>query len=291
MTVLVTGVGGQLGGVLFRKLVGDGARALGVASPSGPVPSFGESRRVELADANAVIALVRECRPRLVVHAAAISSVAGAHANEAHARGINVLATACLARATENVGGRFVFVSTDMVFDGEAAPHSESSEPRPLSAYGRSKLDGERAALGGTAALVVRLPLLYGMPATPRPTTFASQVQALREGKPLNLFHDEFRTPLWLEDAATVLVRCAESELTGIVHAGGRERWSRFDMGLVLAEVLGVTAEGVRSVSRNDAPALEPRARDLSLDSSKYEARFGVTAGRPLRDALRAMAL
>jgi dTDP-4-dehydrorhamnose reductase len=289
MTWLLTGASGQLGSVLLRRLVRDGEAALGVLSPSGREPYEGETVRCDLTDAGAVTALFERVRPTRVVHAAAISSVAEAHANPEHARRVNAGATSNVVAAAREVEARLVFVSTDMVFDGEHAPFAESSEPGPLSQYGRSKLAGELATGADPRALVVRLPLLYGIPAAPRETTFSSQVSALREGRPLTLFHDEIRTPLWLEDAATALVTCARSTRTGVLHAGGPERLSRLDMGRLLAAALGVRAPDLRAVSRTSVPAPEPRARDLSLDSSAYRELFGAWPGRPMADALAAI--
>jgi dTDP-4-dehydrorhamnose reductase len=224
-----------------------------------------------------------------VVHAAAISGLAAAHDDPERARRVNVVATGELCAASARIGARVLYVSTDMVFDGERAPYDESAEPSPVSEYGRSKLEGERAALEASDALVVRLPLMYGMPAVQRATTFVEQVRALRERRPLKLFYDEFRTPLTLEDAAVCLVRAAHSDVTGVIHLGGPERLSRFEMGGLLAEALGVRDPVISRVSRLEAASAEPRARDLSLTSARYTQVFGPAHFRPMKETLRAM--
>lgn len=282
---LVTGVSGQLGSVLSKHLADASEPTVGVASPTGPLPSSGtDVVRLDITDTAAVEDLVARRRPEYVIHAAAISGLAAAHADPERARRVNVLATQRLCDASVRIGARAIYVSTDMVFDGESAPYDESSQPAPVSAYGRSKLEGERAAFAAGGALVVRLPLMYGMPAVARSTTFVEQVRALRERRPLRLFHDEYRTPLSLEDAAARLVDAARSDLTGTIHAGGPERLSRLQMGLLLAEALGVVDPVIEKVSRLDAPSPEPRARDLSLASVRCAA-----SGRTMREALRAM--
>ena len=258
-------------------------------SPGAAPPGWGRWLRADLGVPGALETLCRRERPAIVVHTAAIASVALAHAQPALALRINVEASAELARAAAEIGARLVYVSTDMVFDGERAPYAESAPAQPGSVYGRTKRDGELAVLGACAALVVRLPLMYGLPALPRPNTFAAQVRALRDQQPLQLYHDEFRTPLWLDDGADALIRCARSQLTGLLHVGGPERLSRLDMGVQLAEALGAPPACLVSSSRNAQPAAEPRARDLSLDSSRYRDTFGAEAGRTLREALRAM--
>jgi dTDP-4-dehydrorhamnose reductase len=289
MSWLITGAGGQLGSVLLRTLARAGVPALGIASLEGPLPRRGSTIRLELTDESAIKELILRERPSVVVHAGAVSSVVAAHTNPEHAHRVNAVVTGNLAALCAGAGARFLYVSTDMVFDGESAPYRETSTPAPLSEYGRSKREGELLALAIEGSLVVRLPLLYGVPDVSRASTFLDQVRALREGRALKLFDDEWRTPLSLEDAAASLVRAAKSELTGALHAGGPERLSRVEMGTLLAAALGIREPRIVAASRLAVAAPEPRARDLGLDSTRFMDAFGVAPGRPMRDALAAM--
>lgn len=289
MTLLITGASGQLGSVLWRQQQRRGEASIGVISPSATLPSWGPCLRAELRHPEELAALCRRVRPTHVIHAAAIANVALAHSDPTLATTVNVEASAALARAAREVGARLVYVSTDMVFDGERAPYDESARPEPGSVYGRTKREGELATLAECDALVVRLPLLYGFPALPRHTTFAAQVRAVRDRQALNLYEDEFRTPLWLEDAASALHSCAHSELTGFLHLGGPERLSRLEMGASLAEALGQKGARLVACSRNATPADEPRPRDLSLSARRYREAFGADPGRTLRAALHEM--
>jgi dTDP-4-dehydrorhamnose reductase len=289
MTLLITGVSGQLGSVLLRAAVRLGKPAFGVASPSGPEPFDGQFSRVDITDAPALSELVARVRPSAVVHAAALSTVLGARSDPERARRVNAVATGALAAAADRAGARFVYVSTDMVFDGERAPYDEAAAPAPVSVYGRSKLGGEIAARVHPGALVVRVPLLYGIPAVARPSTFREQCNALVQRRPLTLFHDEHRTPLSLEDAALALIRTAESDQTGVLHIAGPERLSRLEMGHILADALGVERPLIESASRLSISAPEPRPADLSLQSKRYALVFGSPPGRPMRRALAAL--
>ena len=285
MTWLVTGAGGQVGSVLLRRLARDREPAIGVLSPTGPAPVEGACERLDLLDARAVEALFARYAPQVVVHAAAMASVAAAAQGAALAQQINAGVTAHLARLAHERGARFVYTSTDMVFDGERAPYAEHAAPEPATTYGQSKLDGERAVLAYARHTVVRLPLLYGMPAVSRNTTFLDQVAALRAGRTLKLFIDEWRTPLWLEDATRALVRVARSREAGVLHLAGPERLSRLEMGRLLARALGVASPAIEGVPRSALAAPEPRPRDLSLSAERYMSAFGEPPGRPLAEA------
>lgn len=287
---LITGAGGQLGSVLLRRLVGAGRSAFGLISPRGPAPQVGECRRLEITDAEAVKRVVGDLQPRFIVHCAALTQIQAAWEQPDLARRINVAATASLAAAAMEIGARFVLVSTDMVFDGTQAPYQESSAAAPLSAYGRSKLAAEEYARSHPRGLVARLPLMYGLPAVERPTTFRTQLEALRAGLPLKLFVDEFRTPIWLEDAAASLTVAAASEVAGVLHMGGPERLSRWEMGRIAAEGLGVSTPYLVASRRSELATPEPRPADLSLDSSFFARLFGRPAGRPMHEAMREIA-
>ncbi|HEY6555995.1 MAG TPA: sugar nucleotide-binding protein [Polyangiaceae bacterium] len=286
MTWLVTGAGGQVGSVLLRLLAFRQEPAIGVVSPAGPAPEGARCERLDLADERAARALLERCRPRVIVHVAALASVAAAARDPAAAHQMNAVVTEHLARLAHEHGARFVYTSTDMVFDGQRAPYAEHDAPEPGTAYGRSKLAGERATLSWQAHVVVRLPLLYGVPAVARQTTFLDQMAALREQRPLSLFDDEWRTPLWLEDAARALIRIARSSEAGVLHLAGPERLSRLQMGRVLAHALGVESPTIHAIPRSAVPALEARPRDLSLSAARYTSLFGEAPGRRMAEAI-----
>ena len=288
--VLVTGVTGQLGAYLVRELVARKADVVAWAH-ARPAEVFGiTARPVELADRDDLTRSLREAAPDVVIHAAAMAAVGDCAREPVRAEAINSRATADLADLCASTGARLVFVSTDLVFDGEAAPYTEAAEPRPLSVYGRTKAAAERAVLAAGRNAVVRVSLLFGPSLTDRPNFFDSQVTALRGGQPVRLFHDEWRTPLGLATAARALIAVADSEATGLFHVGGPERMSRLEMGQRLAAYLGVEANGIENTSRLTAGG-ESRPRDTSLDSTRWRDSFAEQSWPTLEQALAEMGL
>jgi dTDP-4-dehydrorhamnose reductase len=270
---LVTGATGQLGAYLVRELVGRGV-AVTAWGHSRPAPVFGVTARpVDLTDPGGLAAAFAEARPGVVLHAAAVSAVGDCARDPERAEAVNGGGTAALGALCERVGIRLVYVSTDLVFDGERPPYSESSPVNPLSVYGRSKATGERAVLSNPRNVVARVSLLFGPSRNGRPNFFDSQVAALREGRPLRLFHDEWRTPLGLATAARALAEIATSDVAGLLHVGGPERMSRVEMGHRLAAHLGINRPLTEPISRRSVPG-EPRPRDTSLDSSRWRVSF-----------------
>lgn len=151
MKVLIAGGGGQLGRSLMLTAPG---HATVIAPPRA---------EFDIADEKRVAALVSEIRPDLLINAAAWTAVDKAESEEDAARLINATGVGYLARAAAEVGARFVHVSTDYVFDGKACePYLPDTPPAPTSAYGRTKLEGERqAAQHHPGPLIVRTAWVY----------------------------------------------------------------------------------------------------------------------------------
>jgi dTDP-4-dehydrorhamnose reductase len=152
MRVLVTGCGGQVGHEVAHALAG----ACEVVAH--------DRASLDLADAPQLRERVREARPDVVVNAAAYTAVDRAESEAAAAHAVNAVAPGILGEECRRAGALLLHFSTDYVFDGaKASPYVESDATNPLSVYGRTKLDGERAvAAAGCDHLVLRTSWVYG---------------------------------------------------------------------------------------------------------------------------------
>ncbi|MBI5763801.1 MAG: SDR family oxidoreductase [Planctomycetes bacterium] len=283
---LITGAGGQLGSVLLRTLTRAGHSATGLISPTGPAPLVGMTIRCDLTDRDSLSNVLSALQSTHIVHAAAVTNVQSAFENPGCARKVNVDATAHLVQLASQSGSRLVYISTDLVFDGKAGHYRETDAPLPLSVYGQSKLDGERLVLAYPGGAVARLPLMYGLPDVIRATTFRNQLQTLRDGQPLRLFEDEFRSPLWLDDAAEAVITIAQTAFAGLMHVAGPQRLSRLDMGRIMATALHCEESLLIPTRQWEIAFSEPRPSDVSLCSDQFAATFGRGPGRPMSDAM-----
>jgi dTDP-4-dehydrorhamnose reductase len=286
MRLLITGASGLLGAYLLRAV--ENRRDLVARGGPGGGERFGiVLRPLDLTDSTAVADAFRADRPDVVLHAAALARVADCVRDPERAARINAEATAILAGLAAEAGTRFVLVSTDLVFDGENAPYTEADSPRPLSVYGRTKRAAEEAALAVPRSAVVRVSLLYGPSLHGRPSFFDELAAALRAGRPITLFRDEWRTALDLITAAQALLAVARSNVTGVLHLGGPERVSRLEMGLRLAKFLQADPSPIVAADRAAVPSAEPRPRDVSLDSSRWRSAFPGFRWPRLEEAFR----
>lgn len=252
ITVLLTGAGGQLG------------RELQLAAPAGlTLVSLGRGA-LDISQPAEVRRVFDEVRPAWVLNAAAYTAVDRAETEEALALRINAegaghLAAACLTR-----GAGLVHVSTDFVFDGESGrPYAPDATPAPLGAYGRSKLEGERAVLAAhPGALIVRTGWVYSRFGS---NFVKTMLRLMAERDSLSVVCDHVGTPTWARGLAEALWAAVDRpRLQGIYHWSDAGVCSWYDFAVAIAEealavgLLPRTPE-VRPISASDYPTAASR--------------------------------
>ncbi len=248
--IVVTGSTGYLGHYVVRELDARGVPHCTAGRVAGC------DVRIDLLDPASIRPAVEGLAPATILNVGALSAMGACEQEPDLAMRTNALAVAEWAA----LGVRLVQVSTDLVFDGRSAPYLPTGDVQPLSAYGRSKAEGEVAALRAEDALVVRIPLLFG----PSHDGAHGATDMLQPGRSLGLFTNEYRTPLHVADAARLLVDLALDEARrGIVHLAGPERLSRWDFARRYAEIAHVDGRAWRPTV-----AVDPlRPRDVSMIS------------------------
>lgn len=269
MRLLITGASGQLGAYLLNEAC---RRDLDLIAWSGrpTSPRSGYTLRpVNLLSPAEIVANLEEYSPDVVLHAAAISAADQVRRDPNMARAVNVDATAQISEWCRKFDRRMVYTSTDLVFDGTRAPYKEDAPTRPILEYGRTKESGERALRG--RGLIVRLSLLYGATKCGRNGFFDNAIEAVRRGESPSFFEDEFRTPLDYHTAATALLDLAIGGREGIVHLGGSERVSRYNLMRRAIAASGLPQERVQANRRTDVSLPEPRPADVSFDTTRLQ--------------------
>lgn len=273
MRILVTGASGLLGAHLAELLSRRHAVTGVDRHPwwgNRPIPVVNG----DLTDPGFARKAAQEAAPEAVVHCAALVDVELCEREPARARAMNVEATRLLAEAA---GPKclFIYISTDAVFSGGKSLWKEEDAPAPLSVYARSKLEGERAAREAAPRHLVVRTNFYGWGSGRKPTFGEWMYDSLEKGKPITLFSDVHFTPIYVGDLAERIALLVSADKTGLYHLGGAERVSKAEFGLKMAELAGFPAPQVRIGSVEESPLKAPRAKDSSLDSSRFVRETG----------------
>lgn len=190
-------------------------------------------RDVDLTDFAAVRALFLRQKPALIIHCAAMSRSPDCQANPVQARKINVEATACLAELAAEI--RFVFFSTDLVFDGRKGGYIETDSVNPLSVYAETKVAAENLVLKNPRHIVVRTSLNGGVNNHSRNAFNQELRRVWQNGQATRLFTDEFRCPLSASVTAQAIWELVRHDIAGLFHLAGGQSLSRFEIGQLLA--------------------------------------------------------
>ena len=298
MKILVTGGTGLLGMDLCRRLSADHdllGWARRVPSAGAKPPCRFES--VDVTSEEAVRQGIGRFRPELVVHCAGMTDVDACERDPAAARLDNAAAVGRVASACSAAGAVLLAVSTDYVFDGNSPrPYLEGDAPGPISAYGKSKLEGEQLALElSPRVMVVRVSALFG---AARRNFVSGAAQRLRAGEEVRAVTDQINSPSYTVDLAEGIARlilplrgdlAASSlggPLHGVFHLANRGGASRFRVAEKIAAVLGKPMGLVRAVRWEDLGNPAKRPAQTELDCSRFAERVGEWL-RPWEEALR----
>lgn len=256
-TFLLTGRDGQVGWELQRTL-----------APLGKVVTF-DRHMLDLSDPDAIRAAMRSVCPDVVVNAAAYTAVDQAEKEGDLAMSINGRAPGILAEEAVRAGAWLVHYSTDYVFDGaKDAAYDEDDTPRPLNAYGRSKLAGEEAIRAvGARHTILRTSWVYGL----RGRNFLRTILRLaQEKEELRIVADQIGAPTWsrMIAEATAAMLASHESARGTFHltCGGETSWHGF-------------TQSILELSRAQ------RARDPRLVAIPA-AEYPLPAARPLNSRL-----
>jgi dTDP-4-dehydrorhamnose reductase len=282
LRAIVVGGSGQLGGWLLRTLTGRGHEAIGTYASV----AYHGLVHLDAANLTASASWIRDLKPNVVFYPAGFTWVDGCERDPARAYSANFEQPLNIARAAAESGARFVYFSTDYVFDGVSGPYTEESPVNPLSAYGKSKYEAELALAEvlGDSHLTARTSWVYGPERQGK--NFSYQLaKALSSGKTLECPTDQVSTPSYGPDVAQAVVGLVEGGHSGLVHVAGPEVMDRLTFAKALA--LGFDLDPSLIVGKTTAELGQGAPRPLAggLLSPRLEALIPGLM-RPLTDCM-----
>jgi dTDP-4-dehydrorhamnose reductase len=254
MRILVTGAGGQLGTDLVRTCTEAGDDVLACTSA-----------QLDLGDRDSVAQAITTTEPDVVVNAGAWTAVDDCEADPDRAWRVNALGPRWVTDAARRVGAHVVQISTDYVFDGtKATPYVEWDAPNPPSAYGRSKLGGEREV--DPSHTIVRTAWVCGA----HGKNMVKTVLALADRPELAFVDDQRGSPTFTADLAVAIRRLAVSRLPGTFHVTNQGDTTWYGFVREILELAGYDPGKVRPITTTDLdpPRPAPRPANSVLDNA-----------------------
>lgn len=274
INILITGANGQLGHEMRNVLIDDQRFNAIYTDVAGDNVTM-----LDITDENAVERMVADNGISIIVNCVAYTAVDAAEDNEPLAAKLNAEAVGILANAAKRHSARMVHVSTDYVFDGQGCtPYTEDMPTCPQSAYGRTKLDGERLLLDilGDDAVILRTAWLY----SPYGKNFVKTMLALgKDKRALKVVFDQVGSPTCAHDLARAIVTVitAGEWHPGIYHYSNEGVISWYDFTKAIHRLAGITICDVQPCHSDEFPAKAHRPAYSVLDKTHFKTTFGVT--------------
>lgn len=267
MNILITGANGQLGNEMRR-----------VSAQSNDHYIFTDVAELDITNAETVRQMVLDNDVNVIVNCAAYTAVDKAEEDEAMAELLNATAVANLAAAAKENNATLIHVSTDYVFDGNGCrPYTEEQTTSPASAYGRTKLHGEEAAVqSGCNYLIFRTAWLYSK----HGRNFVKTMRTLTADKPsLKVVFDQVGSPTHAGDLADLIYKIIEERMLdnkGIYHYSNEGVCSWYDFAREICEMSGNECD-VQPCHSDEFPSKVARPAYSVLDKTKVKTTFGVS--------------
>jgi dTDP-4-dehydrorhamnose reductase len=266
MRLLVTGAGGLLGRMVAAEALERGHETVGL-----------DRSALDVTDGRAVQEALDHFRPQAVVHCAAYTAVDRAESEPHLAMSVNRDGAKNVASAAARSGAVPVYVSTDYVFDGaRRTPYRPEDPANPLSVYGRSKLEGERATAGVAAEhLIVRTSWLYGDARGFVPAV----LRRARAGEALLVVDDQEGRPTWAPQVATATLELVERGARGVWHVAGGGTCTWLELAREALRRAGLDCDVAPTTTKAfGAPAARPPYSVLNIEATE------AFLGRPMTD-------
>lgn len=273
MKILITGGSGLLGQYLNIELSKEHEILTLYNQNKGNCSNY-RSVQTDINDYKEIKKITDEFNPDIIIHTAAISNPQSADKlDPKFVYQTNVNTTKFLAELCNNRKVKLIYTSTDLVYAGyRGSMLKENAKLIPISLYAETKLMGEiKIQETFDNYIILRTALLYGFGLNHSINNFHRMYNALKAGKNVKLFYDQFRTPLSLFEAARIINHLCKSDIKNeILNFGGPERVSRVELGEILCDVTGYDKNLIEKASMYDNPDVQPVA-DVSLNTEKLQ--------------------
>ena len=279
MKIAVIGADGQLGTDVVKAFTANGDEIVSLTHAD-----------IELSDAGSVSERLSAVRPNVIVNTAAMHHVDKCEQDPTRAFAVNGLGAKNLALAAKELGATLMHISTDYVFDGEkAAPYVETDAPRPLNAYGNSKLSGEYFVRGTAPQhFVLRTSAIYGKSpcrAKGGLNFIELMLKLARERGEVKVVDDEIVSPTSTRDIARQTVALSRSNAYGLYHATAESSCSWYAFAKEIFEMNG-TKVNLMKAGPNEFPIKVPRPKYSVLENAGLK-KQGLNVFRTWQEGLR----
>jgi dTDP-4-dehydrorhamnose reductase len=271
--VLVFGVSGFLGSnlaILLREM--DGYQVIGVSRVIKPIWFDSVYHQETDYSIESLRGIINQFMPTVIVNCLALSDHEKCEANPQLAEYVNTQLAISLAHLAQEVGSKFVQISTDSVFSGQnkSALYRECDPPKPFSTYGKTKLEGETGVLAVASNSIVSRVNFFGWSPDGKRSILEFFLKELLAGNQITGYKDFIVTSEYVNHLCIDLIDLIELDFSGIIHLSSSDAVSKYDFGVLVADIFQLDPSLIKPATGRtpSSEVIVSRSRDLALDSS-----------------------
>jgi len=228
-------------------------------------------------DRSAVLKLIEKVKPDFVVDTHSLNNVDYAELHRNEAWDINVDGSRNLAEAAKQFGSKYIFLSTDYVFDGRKLKYTEKDKPHPLSYFAMTRVVTEQMLEAFDMNYVVaRTAVVYGLGGLNKVSFAVWLINKLRAGEAVTIVNDQKNNPTFADNLVAQLMALYEKDATGLFHVTGSQCISRFDFSKEIAKQFDLDVGLIRPITTPELRQIAPRAATVNMSSAKVERLTGI---------------
>ena len=209
--------------------------------------------------------------PDILINAEGMTSVEECELKPIEANNINAVVPGVLARLSKKLDIYFVHISTDHLFDGTKSFQTEEDTISPLNEYGKSKTKGEEEVLKNNKESLIVRTKFFGWGTSYRQSFSDFIINSLRQEKKITLFIDVYYNPILIQTLIDQIQLLIKDKIKGIINIVSDERVSKYDFGVLVAEIFGLNKNLIEKGSIENNVSLVKRPKDMSLSSYKIK--------------------
>jgi dTDP-4-dehydrorhamnose reductase len=276
--LLITGASGLLGANLVLELADRGHAVIALHGQHPISARDARSIGCDLTDSSSSVPLLVAAAPSVVIHCAAATNVDWCESHPRECMEINSTASGQLAAAARSVGAKFVYISSDAVFDGVSGGYAESDPVAPCNIYAQSKVAGENAVLRESPDSLILRVNIYGWNLQPKFSLAEWILSRLEGANPVPGFTDTTFAPVLVNDMTESILQLVNLGCSGIYHLASADSCSKYHFARQIASVFGLEESLVRQTRIDTSPLKAVRPRNTWLRGDKFAATVGQAA-------------
>ena len=242
---------------------------------SSPNPMLENQLRVDLTVYDDVARAMDRIKPDLIIHCAALTDVDACENNYELAYNTNAGATKSLLRVLGSEA-RFVFISTDAIFDGRKGNYTETDPPSPLNSYAKTKLEGEKFTKEFSYNHIIVRTNIFGWNRV-KGVSFSEWIyDSLKRKQPIKMFTDVIFSPVTVNTLSMLIDKLLYKDFTGTLNIGSMDPLSKYDFGMRMAGLFDFDKSLITPISVDEFVFCAERPKNMSLDISKAKDIFSI---------------